>query len=631
MIKIAIYILLIFTLLNAQEIDIEGLLGDIEKKTDLSSKTKLENGGISTIYTREDLRRMQVKTLKDILKSLPPVGYAENRYGVADPYFLGTAHPFVSSSMRIFIDDQELSTGLYGSGFITYGNMELNFIDHVEIYTGNPTYEFSTEPTFILIKLYSKKAQKDSGSKLSMQVGNFGDSRFSFYNSAQLDNDWSYFAYGSQNNDIRKKQKSHDTELSRDTQSTHIFASIYDDNNKILIDASKVAKDTFIDQSLDATPRDATTKYDSLHIGYNGTYKNLSYLISYDYVNVTSNFSDDVTPLAQMNYMFPIASLDSDTKSFVLSSELKYEFITQTNKFITGLKYRYKGFKYDTVLLNGFDMPSSGHTKQTIATAFVENQYSLQENSIITTGVSVSGVRNNASDQDDDLLMYRVGHTYTTQNFVFKSIYSHVELTLDPYLINNNIYITPGKKDITKQNLFLEDIIYQKESDKYELRLSLIKTKNQLMPNMQSGLLENYPETIEAKSILFMWTHKYNQFDKLYMSAEYNNFDNLPVLNIKNQYRVTARSLNTYKNFDFFNELLYFRDNARKENFYDYSAGVIYHANEDLSVSLKATNILNKAQTTSYPRVDPQTFQSQESLRISPIDRHVMLSVEYLF
>jgi len=631
MIKITLYILLLCTFLNAKETNVDDLLNDIEKKTDLSSKTKLENGGISTIYTREDLRRMQVKTLKDVLKSLSPVGYAENKYGFADPYFLGTIEPFVSSSIRIFIDDQEISTGLYGSGLILYGNVNLNFIDHIEIYTGNTTYEFSTEPTFILIKLYSKKAQKDAGSKVSAQVGNFGDSLLSFYNSAQLDNDWSYFAYVSQNNDIRKKYNSHDTDLSRDTQNTHVFASLYDNNNKILIDAGKVAKDSFIDQSLDATPKDATIKYDSLHIGYNGAYKNLSYLITYNYANVKSNFSDDVTPLAQMNYMFPIASLNTDSKSFVLSSELKYEFITQTNKFITGVKYRYKGFKYDTVLLNGFDMPRSGHTKQTIATAFVENQYSLQENSIITTGVSVSGVRNNASDQDDDLLMYRVGHTYTTQNFVFKSIYSHVELTLDPYLINAPIYITPGKKEITKQNLFLENIIYQKESDKYELRLSLITTKNQLMPNIQSSLLENYPKTIEVKSAIFMWTHEYNQFDKLYMSAEYDNLNNLPVINTKNQYKVTIRSLNTYKNFDFFNELLYFRDSARKENFYDYDAGIIYHASEDLSVSLKATNIFNKAKTTSYSRVDPQTFQMQKPLQISPIDRHVMLTMEYLF
>ncbi len=632
--KNLLYFFLTLRLLNAQEIDLDSLLDDIKTKTDLSSKTKLENGGVSTVYTRDDIYRMQAKTLKDILKSTYPLGYTENNYGLPDPYYMGTAHPFVSSSIRIFIDDQELSLGLYGSGIVAYGNIELNFIDHIEVYTGNPTYEFSTEPTFVLVKLYSKNAKKDAGSKVFAQVGSFGDSLLSCYNSGDIGKEWSYFAYGSQNNDIREKHTSHDTELSRDTQTTFIFASFYDDNNKILIDAGTSKKDTFIDQSLDATPLGADLDNDFLHIGYNGTYNNLSYLLSYDTLNTKTNFIDDVTPIASAPYygMLPIASLYSDSKSFVISSELKYNRITDTNKFITGLKYRYKGFEYDTILRNGFNIPRTGNTNQTVATAFIENQYSLEENSILTTGISVSKVQNNHSVQNDDLLMYRLGHTYTTNNFVFKSIYSHVEVTLDAYLVNGyNVYITDGKKDITKQDLLLEDIIYQKENNKYELIFSFLKTKDQMTPNFQTGLLENYSKTIAVKSAILMWTHTYSKFDKLYMTAEYDTIDNVPVLNTKQQYKAIIRNLNTYDKFDIFNELLYSRDSIEKENFYDYSAGIFYHVNEDLGVSLKATNIFAKTQTITYSRMNPLTFATEKSLEISPIDRHIMLSIEYLF
>ena len=630
--KIALSLLLACSFVNAQEIDMDSLLDDIEKKTDLSSKTKLENGGVSTVYTRDDLIRMQAKSLKDILKSTYPLGFSENKYGFADPSFMGTAHPFVSNSMRIFIDDQELSAGLFGSGIILYGNVELNFIDHIEIYTGNPTYEFSTEPTFVLIKLYSKKAQKDSGNKISAQVGNFGDSLLSFYNSDEINKDWSYFAYASKNNDIRQKHTSHNTELSRDAKTAHVFASFYDENNKILIDASHSKMGTFIDQSLDASPLKAETANDFLHIGYNGKYDNLSYLLSYDRLDSDAIFKDDVVPLPQFGYTFPLASLDAYAKSFIISSELKYNYATEFNKFITGLKYRYKGFKYETLTSNGVDLPSTGNTNKTISTAFIENQYSLEENSIVTTGISASKVQNNHSVQNDDLLMYRLGHTYTTENFIFKTIYSHTETTIDPYLVNSyNIYITDGEKDITKQDLFLEDIIYQNENNKYELILSLLKTKDQLVPNLQSGLLENYSKTMELKSALLMWTHEYNQFDKLYITAEYDEMNNVPLLGTMRQYKSTIRNLNTYNKFDIFNELLYSRDNHEGKNFYDYSAGVIYNANEDLSVSLKATNIFNSAQTTTFTRLDPQTFQPEEPLKISPIDKHVMLTVEYLF
>ncbi|MEA3227557.1 MAG: hypothetical protein U9P38_00630, partial [Campylobacterota bacterium] len=129
--------------LNADEIDL--LLSDIENKTDLSEQTKLENSGISLIYTRDDIDRMQAKYLKDILKSNATFGYNENKFGMTDPLTSGTDIPFSSSIMRVFIDNQEITGGMFGSGIVTHGNIDLGFVDHIEIYTQSPTYEYSTE------------------------------------------------------------------------------------------------------------------------------------------------------------------------------------------------------------------------------------------------------------------------------------------------------------------------------------------------------------------------------------------------------------------------------------------------------------------------------------------------------
>ena len=106
--------------LSADEIG--DLLNDIEVKTDLSQKTQLENSGVSFIYTRDDIDRMQITNLKDILKSVYPVGYNENRFGVSDPFTSGSNHPFVSSQIRLFIDNQEITTGLFGSGLSLLGD-----------------------------------------------------------------------------------------------------------------------------------------------------------------------------------------------------------------------------------------------------------------------------------------------------------------------------------------------------------------------------------------------------------------------------------------------------------------------------------------------------------------------------
>ena len=107
-------LLLLATQVSADDLDIDSLLKDIEKKTDLSEKTKLENSGISFIYTRDDINRMQAKNLKDILKSMYPFRYAENRLGLPDPLTYGTGLPFASSNIRIFIDNQEIVGGIMG-------------------------------------------------------------------------------------------------------------------------------------------------------------------------------------------------------------------------------------------------------------------------------------------------------------------------------------------------------------------------------------------------------------------------------------------------------------------------------------------------------------------------------------
>lgn len=617
--------------LSADGIDIDNLLSNIEKKTDLSEKTKLENSGVTTIYTRNDLIRMQARNLKDILKSTYPIGYNENIYGIPDPQTMGTKHPFMSSNVRIFIDNQEISTGLFGSGVIIYGDMNIDFVDHIEIYNGSPTYEFSTEATYTLIKLYSKKASKDEGSKVTLNVGNFGDTFLSTYHAQELDNDWSYFSYISHKNDIREKYKSHNSDLSRDKTRTHLFASFGKKDHKIIIDAISQDRDTFMDQSLDATPTNAKMEYDSLHIGYDGKYKDFSYLLSYDLLNTKGDFIDDVSPIPP-SYLFPISSLETASQSYVLNGELKYSYKTEDNNLITGLKYRYKGFKYSKILRNGFDAPRTGHTKQNIATAFIENQYTITENSILSTGMSYSQVKNNNSIQDDNLFMYRLGYTHTTEHWIFKTIYSGMETALDPYLVNTyGLYITEGKKDVNKVLTFIQNIIYEKANHKYELVFGKIKSKNHLIPDPRTGLLDNYSKDINVLNTLFNWTFKYNKFDTLFLNLAYTTSYNLPTINTNKQYTATLRSLNTYGQFDIFNEILYFKSNIDNIHFYDYSAGIIYHHTDDFSISLKATNIFDKAKASLYSRIDPITFQAQTPLAISAIDRHLMLTLEYSF
>jgi len=64
--------------------DIDQMLDLYRKESDLSQKTKNEALGHLTIYTRDDLERMQAYTLSDLLNSLRLCRYDENMIGLPD-------------------------------------------------------------------------------------------------------------------------------------------------------------------------------------------------------------------------------------------------------------------------------------------------------------------------------------------------------------------------------------------------------------------------------------------------------------------------------------------------------------------------------------------------------------------
>ena len=624
--KILFVLLLQNNLISNDDFNLDNLLNDIEKKTDLSSKTKLENAGISTIYTRDDIDRMQVRYLKDILKLTRTVSYTENRYALPDPAFQGSIQPFLSSPIRVFIDNQEITTSLYGSGLIIMGDIDIGFVDHIEVYSQNPSFEFSTEPTYSLIKLYSKKAIKDEGGKVSISGGSYGSKNISAYHSEELDNDWSYFTYVSQNDDRRKKYYSHDNEISRDKKVSHFFTSFYDDKNSILIEAISSSRDSFIDNSFDATSDTGIIDADSLHLGYDYKGNDFSFLSTYGYMNTKSDFKDSSQTLF---------SQESKTSSHVLTSELKYYFNTLNNKLISGVKYRFKKFDYEKLEVNDTKLPSTGHSYQAVSTAFVENQYSLKENSIISTGIEYIDVKNNNSVQQDNLFLYRIGHTYTNEKWTNKLINAHIETSLEPYLVNSsNYYVSEGKKDPQEMNSFIEDIIYEDKNKKYELILDYSIIKNYLLLIADNGkLLDNYKKDVITKSATFNFTYKYNNYDKFLLSLRHAQTKNLPNTGIFKYSTAVFRNISTFNKFDIYNELIFTNNNNYNQSnyYYDYTLAIKYKHTKDLSISLKGENLFNKAKTTSYSRIDPTTAKPEEALNISPIDKRIMLTVEYLF
>jgi iron complex outermembrane receptor protein len=620
---IRLYLLLIATFLYASE-PVESLLSDIESNSDLSKKTKLENSGIVSVYTRKDLEKMQVTYLKDIIKYISIFGYAENRYGVSDPLTHGNAILFDSSRIKVYIDNQEITAGIYGSGIIILGDLNIGFVDHIEVYTQSPTFRYSIEPTLMLIKLYSKTSQRDDGSKVELNYGSYNAARLSAYNTSDIDDRWSYFVYGSTNNDKREKHSYHNNELSRDGQKVHLFATLSTENQHLLLNATHTNRNAFIGLSLDATPEKNKHTIDSLHAGYDISLEHFSFLFEYDYFKVNYTFRDDVEAKLPE---FPIYSEDLDTLSSMVTTGIEYKKNLYNNALTFGFKHRYKYYVYTEDTVNGIEQPARDSKLQSVVTLYVEDQFALRENLILTAGVESFKVENiNAKyNKKSKPFAYRYGITYLQDKWIFKLIGNYTESYLEPYLVDSDVLISGDLKSIEK-NTYYTNIIYNTSHNKYELILGEIQVRNYLIMDQSSNFkLYNNNKVITADNFVLKWNYNYNKQNKLATELRTIKMDD------EYKYKVILRSLNSYKKYDVMNELIYDRDSMIKKNYYDYTMGIIYHYNEDLKISLKAENIFDDAKETAYMIKDTTTLQPEDPLLISSYDRKITFSLEYLF
>ena len=599
--------------------ELDDLLNTYTHNSDLSQKTKLENGGTVTIFTRKDLDVMQARNLKDLLKSNPIVRYKESRFGSPDMLNNGNAANFNSSNIRIYIDNQEITSATFGSGFGGAGNVNLDFVDHIEIYSQAPSYEFSTEPTYLLIKLYSIVAARDRGGRIRTSYGTLGFNEEVFSHSQEL-REFSYFASLSRFDDKTATYYSHDIPIDRNEERYQLFATLYTKEHKLQLSAAKGDQGLSISGSPRATYSISEAQYEYTQLGYDTSYfNNIFFSTVYQQARFNSHHKEAV------GFESPASpELEFSRSERMLTSELKYNLESKSNRLIAGVKYRHKHYKTDELKVNGTVTATAGYDQQDIFSVFAEERYNLAEHSIVNIAGQYAKVLNNDEIDDADLLQYRLSHTYIKNDFVFKSFLYHMESLVEPYLYTD--YPTAGSLDPQTIDSVGEEIKYRHQNSELKLHISYAESKNGFMQTATGGFVNN-PDKIGCISGFMEYTHTID-------------IDNKITANISHLFRKTAsqresaafiRSLNRVGSFDLFNELIYNRNSTTNTNYYDYSAGIKYRYSSDLIISVKGENIFGTAYEDSYFRVDPDTGIEEEPMLISPIEQRVYVTMEYLF
>jgi iron complex outermembrane receptor protein len=619
-----LFLLSFFSILFANNIGL--LLNEIEKKDDLSQKTKMESAGISYIITRYQLEMMQAKTLGDILKNTI-IGYAESRYAIVDPWH-SPFIPYSSFGVRVFLDNQEISVGQYDNSLFLLSKMDISFVDHVEVYYMTPSYSLTNEPAYVIIKLYTKNAKRDEGLRFAGSYGTYKTNIESMdFAKPEVFKNYSTLIHLSRTQLNHKKYQIKSSIISRDSLTNHFLWTIYNDNTRFLLTYIDYDQDAFLGLSLDGNIKTSKINSKLFHFGIDTKNEKYTFKYTFDVMKDKSEFVENNNGILffSLKTFEPIRSVYTSDYSYINSFKLHYKNKSDKNNIIIGAGYRNKIMDYDKIRVDERDIDYSGNKREDIVNLYFENNYQYKKNAVFTIGSSVS--KYFAKDNNHFLKQFKIGNTYLINSKnIIKLFYQHFEFLTGSYitstLLKNNEML-PQKTDVVigKYKKILT------KSDSIEFAGLISRTKNILTVSEEGYTYKKY--YVDIKVLNLRYHKNYNFINDFIFEFSRMFFNKLGM----NSYdRLTLLNTHRYKKFEFFESVVYRKSkfpNSHHEGT-DLSLGVKYNVNDNLTVGIKGDNLLNERYENGYPLVN--IFTRDYKLFYSPlIERRVLFSLEYMF
>jgi len=333
MYRFFIFFALFFNILLADNC-FKTLLTQIEKKEDLSLKTKQESVGIVYVITRYQLDMMQARTLGDVLKNTI-IGYNVSKYGLLDPWSIEGV-PYGSNGIRIFIDDQEITTARYDNGLFLFSDIDLSFVDHIEIYYLTPSYKITTEPSYVVIRLFSKCPKRDEGKSLKF-LTSFEDYSTSFnYGNFPVFGHISY-------SHIEHEKKYKNYLISKNNDNVHLYLKYKNKYGKVILNAIYQDRDPF-GGGIGINEYNGKLLFKNLHIGFNSdNTKEWKFSYTFDYLRDEHEFYEN---------LFTMNKIKLEGFGFVNTLKIAREFTKSIHNFIIGGMFRNKKSRYLNIQIN---------------------------------------------------------------------------------------------------------------------------------------------------------------------------------------------------------------------------------------------------------------------------------------
>lgn len=606
--------------------NLDSLLNQYKSASELSKKTKDENAGNLIVYTRDDLERMQVESLQDILKGQRFFRYIENRLGEPD---LLNADPisYNSKSIKIYLNDTELTNPIAGTGLILFGNIAMDFIDHVEIYQGFPSFEFAIEPALVVIKLYTKSPKIDAGNRVKALIGTNGSNKENVYTADITDTNIGYFLYANHEDDIRDKPKLKDKTLKRDTHTNHFYASFKKQQTKLEFNILRIRRDQFLGALPYDVPKSAHKDQNYINATLSTKFlsdKSLSFHA--DYLQTNGNYSATYSPA--LPAMF--ASLSSYVQPYdasALTLLTKKEYKAGKNTLALGIQFRHKSFHFDEIERNGvLDTAPQGYTREDIYSLFLEDTYAITQNDLISFSIMGQYYARANGIKDESPQQLRLSYIKSLKNFTSKTFISKQELVPEPYM-TAEVHI--GNPDLDPENYTSASQEFSYSTNKTFSRITLAYTNmGNLLLQSESGRIFNSDKDTHVYVASYELHYRFRQNDEFKLQADMLKLQGSDIDIDNTHYNYVLRMTNKVRKFDIFNELIINQGYGHNDIGTDYSLGVKYAFTSDLHIAFKGNNVFNTGLKRDYIYT---LIPTTKRVSVPVVEQKFMLSMEYLF
>ncbi len=596
--------------------NISTLLTQYQSESDLSKYTKQESLGHVIVFTREDLDTMQAYTLKDVLKVLPMFNYGPNKFGVISLSNAGESIR-ISTFYRLYINDHEISSIHTYSPFLTYDEYPLDNIDHIEVYFALGAISVSSEPSELIIKMYTKKPERENDSYIKAQLDSQKSYLGSIFSAKSINEKVSYLFTASTQRIHYHHVYVRGQQISRDQLRYHTFLQLNYNGARIDSAFSWVKRGSLSGFSSDGQPEEGLLRSITGYISYTNWFlsdKSLKFTLSYDRqyrkVYETNRATDGGIYYPLLKGTGVITKLDENNYMDKFAFALDKTFKNKQNELLIGTFWRYYNRDLDKLKVSYNGLPEQEEKDNPllkrrlikyfrIFSFYLENKYNFTPDNLLTLGARLDDFKFHHLNEKRRLNA-RVGYiSRVNENFTLKGFISQTYILPSMFEIEAS---ANGKLDDMEVLSYSAEGIYQKDKNKLGLFVGRYEIENPLTYDPTKGGLVNNDDSLSETSLMFRWIHNFDFMNKLKFYTWYSFSD-------KGKY-YSPRSgaslllLNNFKSWSIYNELIYKSSfdayGIHLDDSWNYTVGISKQFKDGWRVSLKAENLFNNSFKVIY-------------------------------